>query len=163
MLTETLQAVVVRECDDADQGAQVSGVGVDIKFLTVGAQSGGQIMSMKYTAPARFAGPPPHYHRITTEIFHVLEGTLTLRVGDQTVHLDPGGYAYVPPGVVHGFSNTTDSPTVYFCLATPAGLEHYFAELAELVRNDPQWPPRDMRKLLALMSRYDTYPPPQAA
>ena len=28
--------------------------------------------------PPQFSGPPPHWHKITTEIFYVLEGTLTL-------------------------------------------------------------------------------------
>lgn len=40
-----------------------------------------------------------------TEIFYVLEDTLTLTAGDETIQAGPGGYAYVPPGQVHGFSN----------------------------------------------------------
>ncbi len=43
----------------------------------------------------------PHYHRRTTEIYYVLEGTGTLTVADQSVALSPGSTVYVPPGCVH--------------------------------------------------------------
>ena len=84
---------------------------------------------------------------------------LTLRVGDETVQAGPGGYAYVPPRTVHAFSNETDVPAKYLLVASPAGLENYFAELAELVKNEPSWPPKDMGKVITLMAKYDTFPP----
>ena len=141
------------------EGQTTSGLGVTIVPKTIGAQSGGQWLVVEYTAPPDFAGPPLHWHKVTTEIFYVLEGTLTLKVNDATQALRPGGYAYVPPGTVHTFSNPSHAPARYLLVASPAGLEHYFVELAELVKNSPQWPPADMRPVLALMAKYDTFPP----
>jgi uncharacterized cupin superfamily protein len=140
-----------------------AGMGVTMAFKTVGAQSAGQWLVLEYTAPPQFSGPPPHWHKIMTEIFYVLEGTLTLRAGDETIQAGPGGYAYVPPGTVHAFSNQTEAPAKYLLIASPAGLEDYFAELGELVKNEPAWPPKDMSKVVALMAKYDTYAPPVAA
>jgi mannose-6-phosphate isomerase-like protein (cupin superfamily) len=64
----------------------------------------------EYTAPPRFAGPPPHWHREVEEGFFVLEGTLRFMVDGETVDVESGGYARVPPGVVHRFSNPGDVP-----------------------------------------------------
>lgn len=138
----------------------VGALGVGITYKTVGSQSDGQWLALEYIAPPQFAGPPPHWHKVTTEIFYVLAGALTLRVGDQTIQAGPGGYAYVPPGTVHAFSNQTDAPAKYLLVASPAGLENYFAELAELVSNEPSWPPKDMSPVIALMAKYDTFMPP---
>jgi mannose-6-phosphate isomerase-like protein (cupin superfamily) len=140
-------------------GETASALGVNITYKTVGSQSDGRWLALEYTAPPRFAGPPPHWHKVTTEIFYVLEGALSLRVGDESIQAGPGGYAFVPPRTVHAFSNETDAPAKYLLVASPAGLENYFAELAELVKGEPSWPPKDMSKLVALMAKYDTFPP----
>ena len=65
----------------------------------------------------------------------------------------------MPPGTVHGFSNQTDAPARFLLIASPAGLENYFQELAELIKDEPSWPPKDMSKVVALMAKYDTFPP----
>lgn len=140
-------------------GEAVTAVGVAITFKTTGAQSAGQFLTLEYTAPPRFGGPPLHWHKVTTEIFHVLEGSLTVTIDGQSTTVGPGGYAFVPPGVVHGFANQTDAPVRYFGIASPAGLEDYFAEMAKLIQDEPSWPPADMGKVVALMARYDTFAP----
>ena len=60
---------------------------------------------------------------------------------------------------MHGFSNQTDAPAKYLLIASPAGLENYFQKLAELIKDEPSWPPKDMSKVVALMAKYDTFPP----
>ena len=143
----------------AGEGQSDGAVGVTITFKTVGEQSAGQLLALEYAAPARFQGPPPHWHKVMTEIFYVIEGALALTASGQTTTLGPGGYAFVPPGVVHTFGNPNDAPARFFVVASPAGLENYFRELKELIRDEPQWPPKDMRKVIALMAKYDTFAP----
>ncbi len=43
-----------------------------------------------------------HYHTRTTEIYHILEGEGTLRVGHEEYALRPGLTIYVPAGQQHG-------------------------------------------------------------
>lgn len=43
-----------------------------------------------------------HYHTRTTEIYHILEGEGTLRVGNEEHALRPGLTIYVPAGQQHG-------------------------------------------------------------
>jgi len=142
------------------EGQTMHALGVTMTWMTRGADSGEQWLTLEYTAPPNFPGPPPHWHKVMTEIFYVLEGQLTLRLGEETRQVGPGGYAYVPPGNVHGFSNQTGAPAKFFLIASPALLEKYFAELAELIKDEPAWPPQDMGKVIALMAKYDTFQPP---
>lgn len=144
----------------AGGGDAVTALGVVITFKTTGAQSAGQFLTLEYTAPPHFSGPPLHWHKVTTEIFYVLEGSLTVTVDGQSTTVGPGGYAFISPGVVHGFANQTDAPARYFLIASPAGLEDYFAEMTEMIKDEPSWPPKDMGKMVALMARYDTFAPP---
>lgn len=141
------------------EGESVSMMGVTLTYKVVGAQSGGQWLVLEYSAPPQFAGPPPHMHKVTTEIFYVLAGELTVQAGKQTTRLAPGGFAFVPPGTVHAFSNQSDAPAKFLLVASPAGLENYFTELAEMLKQEPSWPPRDMSKVIALMAKYDTFAP----
>ena len=73
-------------------------------------------------------------------MFYVLEGTLTLRLGDETVTAGPGTFACVPPGVVHTFSNPGDEPVRFLNFNTPAGWERYMRDLAEAARSGPLTP-----------------------
>jgi quercetin dioxygenase-like cupin family protein len=52
----------------------------------------------------------------------VLEGTLTVKAGEQRFELTPGAAAVVPMGVAHTFRVDSDTARV-LVLSTPAGLE----------------------------------------
>ena len=114
----------------------------------------------EYTAPPRFAGPPPHWHKETDEAFFVLEGTIRFEVNGESVDAAAGGYVRVPPGVVHRFSNPTDEAARFLGLIVPGGFEQYWVELAELMAKEPSWPPADPTAVLELMAKHDTFPPP---
>ena len=77
-----------------------------------------------------FPGPPPHRHRRLHDMFYVLDGTLTMRLGDETLELEPGSFVCVPPGVVHTFSNPSDTAVKILNFNTPAGWENYMCDLA---------------------------------
>lgn len=142
------------------EGSTLSAYGVDITYKLVGKNSGGNWLVLEYAGPPRFTGPAPHWHKVTTEHFYVLEGSLTVQVDGQTSEIDAGGYAFVPPGIVHTFSNETDAPAKFLLITTPAGLEDYFAEMDGLLANEPEWPLKDMSKVVALMAKYDSFAPP---
>ncbi|MFN8516129.1 MAG: cupin domain-containing protein [Thermomicrobiales bacterium] len=151
----TPQPVIVRAGDVEPRGA----FGLSLSMLTIGEQSVGQWLLIECLAPARCVGPPSHYHRLTTELVYVLDGTLTLAVGTQSVRLAPGSSAYLPPGVVHALVNETDTPARFLQIASPAGLERCYAELGELLGAEGDWSAGGS-DLLALMAKYDCFPPP---
>lgn len=79
-------------------------------------------------------GPPLHTHDAQFDNFFVLEGVLTLQVGNEVYYLQPGEFASVPPGVAHTFDNTDkdQGPIKVINLVAPGGTDAVFKELAEL-------------------------------
>ena len=116
-----------------------------------GEHTGGSLYLAESSLAPGFAGPPPHRHRRLHDMFYVLEGTLTLLLGEETVEAGPGSFACVPPGVVHAFRNDSDGPVRLLNFNTPAGFEHYMRDLAEAARSGPLTP--DVIGRVA--SRYD--------
>jgi quercetin dioxygenase-like cupin family protein len=79
------------------------------------------------------SGPPLHIHREQHDTFYVLEGVLSIQVGEDITELHPGDFATVPPGVPHTFDNIQSGQVVKVAnLMTPSGFDAYFAEVAEL-------------------------------
>lgn len=103
---------------------------------------------------SRFAagrdGADLHVHHHHTDLFFVLDGELTLRLGidGETVGVPAGTLARMPPDVAHGFRNASDADVRYLNLHAP-GRE--FANFMRALR-DGQTPP----------VAYDQHPPPPA-
>ncbi|MCA9942093.1 MAG: cupin domain-containing protein [Anaerolineales bacterium] len=150
-----LEAIVQK----SGEGETLSAMGITISYKVVGTQSDGQWLVLEYLAPTQFSGPPPHVHKVTTEIFYVLEGCLTVETNGQATELGVGGLAFVPPGTAHTFANATNAPVKFLLVSSPAWLENYFTEMGEMLQNEPSWPPQDMSKVVALMTKYDTFAP----
>ena len=53
-------------------------------------------MSVVEVSGARGQMPPLHVHRTDDEVFHVIEGELTVYVGPKVVHLAAGDTAFAP-------------------------------------------------------------------
>jgi quercetin dioxygenase-like cupin family protein len=81
--------------------------------------------------PAGSPGPLPHLHRDHEETFYVLEGELTVRVGERKITAPEGSFVVIPRGVVHQPSNPGTEPTRVLLIFSPAGMEHFFEEAAE--------------------------------
>lgn len=83
-----------------------------------------------YTASAGFPGPPLHVHPPFDETFIVLEGRLTIRVGDEVTRLEPGAMAFVPGDIPHTFANTEPAPVRFLLVCSPGGFEDYLRSAA---------------------------------
>lgn len=142
----------------AENARTVNAVGVTVRFLLTAEETGGQFALLEYTAPPAFAGPAPHWHQRTTEVFYGLEGSIRMRVGEETHALNPGDVALVPPGVVHAFQNPGTEAARFLVQITPGGLERYFVELVELIQNAPSWPLADMRPVAELARAMIRFP-----
>jgi quercetin dioxygenase-like cupin family protein len=92
-------------------------------------------------------GADLHVHDGHTDLFYVLEGELTLRLGPEgeEVPLAAGMLIRVPPGVIHGFRNASDAEVRYLNFHAPGmGFADYLRDL------------RDGRE-----AQYDQYDPPE--
>jgi mannose-6-phosphate isomerase-like protein (cupin superfamily) len=66
-------------------------------------------------------GADLHIHYEHTDLFYVLEGELTMRLGPTGAErrVPVGSLVRVPPGVVHGFRNGSDQEVRYLNLHAP--------------------------------------------
>jgi mannose-6-phosphate isomerase-like protein (cupin superfamily) len=130
--------------------------GTTLTFLVESHRTGDAWSLVAYDAPPGFAAGEPHHHERTTEIFYVLDGTLTVLLGDETVEVGPGGCAVVTPGTTHTFSNRGTARVRLLTLATPGGHDAFLRELLAIIAVSPTWPPVDPTPIRALGARYDT-------
>jgi mannose-6-phosphate isomerase-like protein (cupin superfamily) len=79
-------------------------------------------------------GADLHVHQRHSDLFYVLEGELTVRLGveDQQVVVPAGSLARVPPMVVHGFRNASDRDFRYLNFHAPgSGFADYMRALRD--------------------------------
>jgi quercetin dioxygenase-like cupin family protein len=127
------------------------GPGSQILIKATGDDTGGTLFMSETTIPPGFAGPPPHRHRQLHDMFYVLEGVLTVRIGDDTHECPPGTFVCAPAGVVHTFSNQGQEPVRFLNFNTPSGWENYMRDLAAAAQSGPLTPER----IGEVASRYD--------
>ena len=61
----------------------------------------------------------PHEHGDSTNVFHVLEGTVTVIRGDEEETVEAPGVVLHERGVVHGARNDTDAVAVFTASLCP--------------------------------------------
>ncbi len=88
---------------DAGQGLRYA-FGSHLACVIARPEDLGQPMCSAILSGARAATFPLHRHNNTHEAWFVLEGVLTLLLGDKQYKLTPGCYANIPPGTPHGFT-----------------------------------------------------------
>ena len=147
MSEETLQGPGEGERIDAGEGSV-------IMLKATGETTGGSLFMSETTLAPGFPGPPPHTHQRLHDMFYVLEGVLTMRLGEATHEVAAGGFVCVPPGIVHTFRNAGTAPVRFLNMNTPSGFEHYMRELGEAARRGPLTP----EVIGPIASRYDFQP-----
>jgi quercetin dioxygenase-like cupin family protein len=77
-----------------------------VLIKATGDDTGGSLFLSETTIDPGFPGPPPHRHERLHDMFYVLDGVLTMQLGEDTHEGGPGTFVCVPPGVTHTFRNT---------------------------------------------------------
>jgi quercetin dioxygenase-like cupin family protein len=108
--------------------------------LVDGRDTGGRFSMMEQLLP-KGSGPGPHTHTWSDETFYILDGELTLLIGDETRTARKGDFIFVPRSTRHAFR--VDSDTARFLNGyTPASMEALIVELATPA-SGRTLPPRD--------------------
>ena len=81
-----------------------------VRAVPVGFWTGGSNADGRYELMVEDAHylreVPLHFHETQEDSFFILDGVLTVQIGEDVVELNPGDFAAVPPGVAHSFTNT---------------------------------------------------------
>jgi quercetin dioxygenase-like cupin family protein len=143
---------VVRKPGEGDAYWLLGGL---YEVRVAGDETNDEMTIMEMTVPAGM-GAPPHIHS-GPETLRVLEGSVRLRFGDETIEGGPGTIFYIPAGTLEAFEPTSDVARVLI-VYTPGGLDRFFAEVGERAPSrelppPPETPP-DIERLAAIGERY---------
>jgi len=78
-------------------------------------------------------GPGSHSHE-EDDIFYVLEGTLSMLVGDKWLEAPKGSFVLVPGGTPHDFENRTSQRAGFLNFSHPGDFEQHMPGIAEWFR-----------------------------
>lgn len=119
-----------------------------------GAETGNAFAQVETDDP-RGAATPLHVHRNEDESFYVVEGEVTVLVGEERIDLAAGDYAFAPRGVAHAYLVRSERARMLTTLS-PAGLEELFVALGAPVGDgeppEQTMPPMD--ELIRLFAGY---------
>jgi mannose-6-phosphate isomerase-like protein (cupin superfamily) len=123
-----------------------------LEIKATGAETNGTFFLSETTVQAGFPGPPPHVHERLVDMFYVLEGAVTVLLGEEEHRAGPGTFVCASPGTVHTFRNDGDVPARFLNFNTPSGWEDYMRDLAAAFESGSAATPEDIGKIA---SKYD--------
>jgi mannose-6-phosphate isomerase-like protein (cupin superfamily) len=109
------------------EGKTIGVVGDVYRFLVTGEETNGRYALWEAIVPPG-GGPLPHIHSREEEGFYILEGEITVHVGDQRLLATTGVFVNMPVGTPHSFKNEGSRPARMLISVAPAGLEQMFFE-----------------------------------
>jgi quercetin dioxygenase-like cupin family protein len=124
-------------------------------FLLIGEDTAGQF-SLVRVHGVQGAEPLPHVHTREDETIYLLEGTLTVVAGGETLRACAGETITIPRGLDHRVHY--DTPEVTFLAQySPAGFEYFFHELsapAQYLGLPPRPTKLEAARLRSMAARY---------
>jgi mannose-6-phosphate isomerase-like protein (cupin superfamily) len=139
-------------------GRTLEFAGMTITLRTMSQESDSACAVFESTVTPYFTGHQPHVHRLTTEVFYIIQGSLAFTLGDETVIARQGSVVHVAPGVVHRFWNPTAAPATFLVFQSPGGFAEYFVELSTQLAGESSLPSVDMSRFETLGMKYDQFP-----
>jgi len=134
-------------------------LGTRATFLLQGEDTGNRFSLIEFLL-VKGADTPPHTHLNEDEHYYVLEGDITVQVGDETIRATPGTYVYLPRDVRHSYRVESDQAKLLVGIF-PAGFEQFFLANGAPVDPDaippaPQGPPSEeqVRALVEEAAKY---------
>jgi len=137
----------------AGEGKTISVLGDSYTYKAVKEETGGAYALIEGVVVGD--GPPPHIHATEEEAFYVLEGELSVLLGERSMTATAGAFVLVPRGTVHTFSKAGTPSAKILIIISPAGFEKFFEEIAGAP---------DLEKIMALAPKYNLEivgPPPE--
>ncbi len=106
-------------------------------FKADGDESGGRYSISEWWLEPHTKGPGAHRHE-EDDVFYVIAGTVTMRIGDEELEAGPGSFVAVPGGMFHDFENRTDERAGFLNVSAPGGFEPAMPDIAAWFRDrDP--------------------------
>lgn len=149
-MTETSEPTVQPVLSELDEKEMRWFLGERTWLRATATQTGGSIGFVEQVLNAG-SGSPYHVHHNEDEYFYVLEGAIRFFTGGQSSVLGPGGFAFLPRDIPHGFRVEGNVQSRVLVLTTPGGFEGFVAEMST---PEPPTGPPDMEALAQTAAEY---------
>jgi mannose-6-phosphate isomerase-like protein (cupin superfamily) len=103
-------------------------------FKADDAESAGAYSISEWWLEPETKGPGRHSHH-EDDVFYVVEGTVSMFVGDRWLDAPRGSFVLVPGGVVHDFENRTTERAGFLNVSSPGEFEPAMPAIAEWFRD----------------------------
>jgi mannose-6-phosphate isomerase-like protein (cupin superfamily) len=91
-------------------------------FKADGAETADRYSISEWSLEPHTQGPGAHSHP-EDDVFYVIEGTMSVRVGEQWTDAPEGSFVLVPGGTVHDFENRTGERAAILNVSVPGAFE----------------------------------------
>jgi mannose-6-phosphate isomerase-like protein (cupin superfamily) len=98
-------------------------------FHADGEETGSAYTVSEWWLEPKSDGPGAHSHDANDEIFRIVEGTMSMLVGDQWIDAPAGSTIIVPAGTTHNFANRTKARAGLFNVFIPGGFEQNMPDI----------------------------------
>ncbi len=105
-------------------------------FKADGDETGKAYSISEWWLDANTKGPGAHSHP-EDGIFFVIEGTMSVLVGERWIDASQGSFVLVPGGVTHDFENRSDSRAGVLNLFLPGEFESHMPDIASWYAENP--------------------------
>lgn len=105
-------------------------------FKADGQETAGSYSISEWWLEPHTQGPGPHSHP-EDDVFYVIEGTMSILVGDQWIDASKGSFVLAPGGTTHDFQNRSAFRAGILNFSTPGNFEPEMPGIAEWFAQNP--------------------------
>lgn len=128
-----------------------SPAGDDVVVRATGDETDGAYDVLDLEIPSGPGVTPLHVHHENDEATLVIEGELTVRLGDERHVLGPGEFVNAPSGLPHTYRNSGDGPARALFVMSPGNNWKYLKEASE---HGPVEDESDIEKLVPVLESH---------
>ncbi|MFT4205061.1 MAG: cupin domain-containing protein [Chitinophagaceae bacterium] len=149
--SEDLKPVLIKP----GEGEQFSNPSSSFTQKITAADTGGGFSCTETIVNDGWLVGPPHLHHNLDEIMYVLEGTITLLIGEDVIELPEGSWHLRPRKIIHTFWNKSGKPAKIIDIYLPGGFEEYLKQLCGMYKQYGKIEVSEVQKLIKV---YDIEP-----
>jgi quercetin dioxygenase-like cupin family protein len=106
-------------------------------FKADGDETRGRYSISEWWLDPRTQGPGAHSHEEEDDVFYVIEGTMSILVGDTWHDAPAGAIRHAPAGATHVFENRSDARAGVLSFSIPGDFESNMTAIAEWFAEHP--------------------------
>jgi mannose-6-phosphate isomerase-like protein (cupin superfamily) len=119
-----------------NEGRSYSMGRISAVFKADGAETAERYSISEWWLEPHTQGPGAHAHA-EDDIFYVIEGTMSVLVGDHWIDASRGSFVLVPGGMVHDFQNRGESRAGVLNVSVPGAFEEDMPAIAQWFAEHP--------------------------